>query len=471
MHKTRTFFLLSALLTGVFSVSLTSCSSTSSLRNDKYQITLINSDENMGDASTDIKEGLENEKVTLSVTSKNPNLYSVSSIEINEQKININYSGKYVFEIQNEDIKINVSFANRESLKEVSSLTLSESDPLQGKYSLSINGEDYSDESKSYSTGDKASVTPIPLNGYELKDIRNNGYLVLKDEEENYSLLLMSDNNIVVEFEESSSNSYSMFQSQYSKDYSSYDYVKEIAESNTDLGSLIDAVIKNTSKQKCVFQQSYAKATTKVAFITNNQVTRTSWIKNNDEVLKENITYSSNVKMAERAYLSEENVSYYRVKNDNLSDDKTVDYSSCEKDDMTYGSYYNTYHCNLNIPTPYLLDPSYLKSTSTIEKTEEGYSVSLDLDIDCMKIFRYYMITTTSDCDFSLAKQTAAPDFKSIHLNMTFDKSLRLQKTEDKEIYDVNTITGPASTSSESESSYSYPDTQTILLISEAITY
>lgn len=439
---------------------------------DTYSISINNANPAFGSAATDISSGHKSDKVTLTLTPKNTLLYSVKSLKINDSQICINPNNIYCFNIGSEDIVIDVAFMSKVASSPISSLSLTPTNKLEGDYSLSINRTAYVEDSLDYSIGDAALVTPKPLDGYSLDTVKNSNYLVLKDNQDNYSFLLTKDNTIQVTFKESSDTYFTAFKKQYPNAFSSYDFTNEVTNNNVSLGTLYNAIINNTSTQNNVIQKSLNLATSTALFVTNNQSTRTSWLKSSKEILKENITYSSNVKMAERAYYQDDKVSYYRVRNDNITSDKEANYSSATKEDMSFEYYYKTYQANLNYPTPYSLDPNMVLSSSSLEKTANGYQAVLDLDPTCMDAFKNYMITTTADADFSLARQSKVPDFISVKLTMSFDNSLLLLNTSDEEVYNVNSVAGAVKTTATSSSTYSYPETDLeIPDINTAISY
>ena len=438
----------------------------------EHTISITNENPSLGTAKTDITSGHSSDKVTLTLASKNPMLYSVESLTINDKQICINLNNIYCFSIGESDIDIKVAFMSKVSSSPITSLALTPANQLEGNYTLAIGGVTYIEKSLNYNVGDEGIVTPSPLDGYGVDSVSNSGYQILKDNEDHYSFLLQSDNTLEVTFKETQDTYFTSFKKQYPNSFSTYDFKDEVTNNKVSLGTLYNALINNTSVQKNVLQQSLNLATSQAYFVTNYQSTRTTWLKSNSEIVKENITYSSNVKMAERIYYEDETVDYYRVKNNAISSDKEASYSTASKEEMSFEYYFKNYQANLNYPTPYSLDPSVVLASSTLEKTDSGYTAILDLDPSCMDSFRNYMITTTSDADFSLARQSKAPDFTSVKLTLSFNSDLLLLNTSDVEVYDVNSVAGAVRTNATSSSTYSYSDTDLeIPDINTAISY
>ncbi|MFA6861551.1 MAG: hypothetical protein WCR56_04150 [Bacilli bacterium] len=437
----------------------------------KKSISIVNENKNYGSAKTDIDAGYVDETVTLTLTLKNPMLYAVKSLTINDEKIAINSTNVYCFSITDSDVLIDVSFMEAVSSTKISSLSFQETNPLEGDYSLSINDTDYVADTVSYNTGDIAKIKATPKDGYLLSSIYNSEYKVLPDSNKDYSFLLNSTNEIKVTFKSSGNTLFTDFKANYPNAFSTYDFVDEINNNKTTLGLLFNALIQNTANQDKVIQQCYSTASTTALFVTNEQITRTSWMKSSANILKENITYSNNVKMAERIYFSNNSIDYYRVRNQAISSDKDVDYSSSTVQEMSFDFYYKNYQSDIHYPTPYSLNPEYVLSSSSISKTSQGYEANLDLDIKCMDIFKNYMITTTSDADFSLARQSSAPTFISVSLKLTFTDALCVLTTQDAEVYDVNSVAGAARTKASSDATYSYPENIDLPDIKTAISY
>lgn len=438
----------------------------------EHAIFITNENPTLGTAKTDITSGHSSDKVTLTLTSKNPMLYSVKYLTINNKQICINHHNVYCFAIGESDIDIKVAFMSKVSSSPITSLALTPANQLEGNYTLAIEGTSYIEKSINYNIGDEGIITPTPLDGYGVDSVSNSGYQILKDNEDHYSFLLQSDNTLEVTFKETQDTYFTSFKKQYPNSFSTYDFKDEVTNNKVSLGTLYNALINNTSVQKNVLQQSLNLATSQAYFVTNYQSTRTTWLRSNNKIVKENITYSSNVKMAERIYYEDKTVDYYRVKNNAISSDKDASYSTASKEEMSFEYYFKNYQANLNYPTPYSLDPSVVLASSTLEKTDYGYTAILDLDPSCMDSFRNYMITTTSDADFSLARQSKAPDFISVKLTLSFNSSLLLLNTSDIEVYNVNSFAGAVKTNATSSSTYSYTDTDLeIPDINTAISY
>lgn len=465
----RKFIILGFGLLGFVSCSFMPSLTLSGPANEEekqYQISVENLTPELGSISLEdgIAKGFEGDDITIiaapisqSTALASP-LSSLTDLQINGSEIAINANGKYRFSMPKENIEIKGSFAIKSSDQGVEGIALTIADPNTGSASLSIsNREPYSPNAK-YSESDYCLVDPLPREDYSLQKISNNSKIVLKDGTNSYTFLLEKENKLDLSFGLTVDKDFVSFKNAYEKDYSSFDYVKEIDEKRITLPQFSYAVFKLVEETRNLKVVSHNEAVSQAFLFTNTQETNTTWMRNENGYYKENITCSSNIKMAERAYLdaNSNNVSYYRVKGDDVKSQSEADYSEATKQSMSFSRYFALYSVNLYAPLAYLVSKDTLLDSSLLTKSKDGYSLELFLAPEAASNYRKYMLTTTSDADFALARQKQLSIFHSIILNVSLRNDLKMKTAQIEEKYDVMSQIGAVPTTGTEDVVFSY---------------
>lgn len=151
-------------------------------------------------------------------------------------------------------------------------------------------------------------------------------------------------------------------------------------------------------------------------------------IKNNKQFFNESISQSSFVKVAKRFYEDEDTVSIYNGEINNDNEGVSGNYK--DKNDYTIDEYIDTWGKDLSRPVIYNISSKTTLDTSFINKTDNGYFVSLDLD-PITSVIRYVkQMVQMSNLD-------TAPQFENVHIEFSLDDELNLIEMNVQESYYV----------------------------------
>lgn len=151
-------------------------------------------------------------------------------------------------------------------------------------------------------------------------------------------------------------------------------------------------------------------------------------IKNNKQFFNESISQSSFVKVAKRFYEDEDSVSIYSGEINNDNEGVSGNYK--DKNDYTIDEYIDTWGKDLSRPVIYNISSKTTLDTSFINKTDNGYLVSLDLD-PITSVIRYVkQMVQMSNLD-------TAPQFENVHIEFSLDDELNLIEMNVQESYYV----------------------------------
>ena len=151
-------------------------------------------------------------------------------------------------------------------------------------------------------------------------------------------------------------------------------------------------------------------------------------IQNNIQFFNESISQSSFVKVAKRFYEDEDTVSIYNGEINNDNEGVSGNYK--EKNDYTIDEYIDTWGKDLSRPVIYNISSKTTLDTSFINKTDNGYLVSLDLD-PITSVIRYVkQMVQMSSLD-------TAPQFENVHIEFNLDNELNLVEMNVQESYYV----------------------------------
>ena len=151
-------------------------------------------------------------------------------------------------------------------------------------------------------------------------------------------------------------------------------------------------------------------------------------IKNNNQFFNESISQSSFVKVAKRFYENKDTVSIYNGEINNDNEGVSGNYK--DKNDYTINEYIDTWGKDLSRPVIYNISSKTTLDTSFINKTDNGYLVSLDLD-PITSVIRYVkQMVQMSSLD-------TAPQFENVHIEFSLDNELNLVEMNVQESYYV----------------------------------
>lgn len=385
----------------------------------------------------------------------NSNLAQTDRIFVGNEEIAVNPSGQYRFTLGKEVVTLHASFKAKEVHKAITRLALTNETPTLGQASLKIDKEPYA-ASVTYQTGSLGEILPQANAEDQLDKITLNGKTILTDGEKKYSFALLDINDLSLLFKTKENTEFIAFQKTYGTDYASVDFTKEVANGSLKATYLGYVAYHLLEGQTQIHFTCTDTATSTAFFITNTQSTMTWWEKKESSYTKENITYSGNVKMAEKMTLTDNQVGYQRVLDDAVTSTTEADFSSAALQSFTYPQYFATYHVDLTTPSLYRMEPDSFTDGTLIVSETNGYALSGKLNLDCLSDYRKYMVTTTADASFSLARQSEEPVFRSVILTLHLDKNLRLLSSHAQEDYDVVSSVGNVATKATAEGTYSY---------------
>ena len=200
---------------------------------------------------------------------------------------------------------------------------------------------------------------------------------------------------------------------------------------------------KMTEKLKSIDSYStisLSLATSQALFVTNKQKTFSSWMKKGNQYFKESISSSENLCLGERVYYSPDQVEYYRTidKND-FPKEGRADFSHTKLILLSYRDYLKHYAVSLESPFPYDLRPENLISPM-IRKTPNGFLLTFRLNQKALEAYGNYIVSSTEDCKFILAKQVIPPDFKNVLVSIELDESFLPLKAILEEEYQMKSL-------------------------------
>lgn len=302
-------------------------------------------------------------------------------------------------------------------------------------------------------------------------------------------------------------------------DFSTLDVSSAIGVDGIKVGDIAETAYHNTFKSDKVMVRTNNLAVSQTPIGPNNQETVSTWIKEKNLYFKENISYSSNAKFAERSYnydaktyspLSKEYenyIDYYRNILDGGIVKRKCDYSTSSTKSTKYlinsnGALdannkpiksYSTYFglsifkpCNYDYKEDVLLKDSNgnyeaveiknsktgskTKYISEFKKVDDGYKLTLSLDKTAAANYSSYIKTTTRDAS-SIAQMKQKPEFKAIGVSFKLDNNLRIISAHSDESYDVISLVGAVDTQCSSDIYFSYDGDYKLPKLNEQIDY
>lgn len=158
------------------------------------------------------------------------------------------------------------------------------------------------------------------------------------------------------------------------------------------------------------------------------QTTHAKSIKNDTEFFNESISESAFVKVAKRFYQSNDVVDIYD--GSIVSDSNGISGEYKEKEEFTVEQYEETWGKNLSQPVIYIISSKTTLETSSITASDNGYTISLDLD-PLTSVIRY------SKQMIQMSSLSNAPEFTKVHVEFEVDKDLNLLEMNVSEAYYV----------------------------------
>lgn len=239
---------------------------------------------------------------------------------------------------------------------------------------------------------------------------------------------------------------------------------------------------------------NYNEARSKaLGIVDNTQGTNTAFIKENGANLKEVISYSSNAQTAQRNFREsdEKAISTYlcygqdRVKSsfeatfDNYSSLKEYEDEESFEEDFFIGAFDLI---NYSVYDTYLLDEATsigegddaLNFVNGLKKTENGYTLTLNLSPKAVYALAQYMVTTTSyEGAAAILEQSEKPNFHALGVRMELDSSFYPLNYVTRESYDVQTVyAGSIPTTAYGKSTFYYgEEAYPIPALSENVDY
>ena len=195
------------------------------------------------------------------------------------------------------------------------------------------------------------------------------------------------------------------------------DYTKEFAPYE-----LANIGINKIKEHDYVISKTYGQ----VNAMGVEQSVRATSIKNKDEYFLENISASSMVQTGKRFYQKGDNVSTYN--GSNVSAEK-AEWSEPPVSELSLEEHEAKWGKDLSRPLIYIISSKTAFDTSTATKTDEGYTVRLDLSPK-YAVLRY----VRQMVEISPIKD---PLFHSVQLNVFLDENLNVLSTEVDESYSV----------------------------------
>lgn len=406
-------------------------------------------------------EGNINEKVLMTISLNTSPIYTyrVKSIFYNNERIALNYTSSYYLTLKEGKNLLAVDFERvTTSNQQCSFPTLKEDySEIDVDFELLDNQNIYSPCKINYSLDSLYSIDKIYLNDALILLDKNNEYIFLM--EENNELEFVFTQGIPGE------DGYNSFRDKY-QNFEDYNFVEEIEKSSLALSDFAYYSYLITNSNNFITTLSYTEAISNAVFgIKNVQKVYSSYIKNNSQYFKENLTSSSYVSLGERIYLDGD-VTYYRTKE--LDSPEYNDFSSIEPNIMKESEFDDKYHLSLRESINYNLNNTIDEKTSSIEKIEDGYILNLNLNNSAIIDYANYMVTTTEDN--IIASQTDLPSFSKINLTIKIDNSLNFITLQNSENYIVYSSLSSADTVSNGSTYFFYQE-EKIPSISEGIDY
>lgn len=266
------------------------------------------------------------------------------------------------------------------------------------------------------------------------------------------------------------------------KDITTIDFSSSDVLSKFSIADLSRISFSRVQELETYEAQSYYYAYSVAVGIKNNQDTNTSIIKNKENFFKENITFSSNVQMAERSInKGDKNINKYQITGDKVSGATTVDFTSPKETTMSIDEYNDKYGLSLFQLNNYSLYDNYVlknsqiinekEFSSSIIKDTDGYVISMNLDIKSAYNYSKYMFTTTDyEGAPALVKQKDYPVFSKcgieIHLNSELYPTYFLNRDE----YVVKALVD-AKTLGKGRTNFNYTSKAEIPSLDESLTY
>ena len=349
--------------------------------------------------------------------------------------------------IKNGDIKIHNNNKEVESLKTSFGRTID----------LVIEPEDNYYLDKVY-INDEYILSPTIDNEYKFRSFIDQEFI---DENGNYLNKITS--NFIANGE-INDDTYNEFL-EYTKNYDSLSEIDFTSQELKDLFSIIDLAriaLFRVNELDFYTVQNYNEAISNAYFIKNKQGTASSYIKYNDSLMKEVISYSSNCNYAQRIENSSDNFLNLKVYNsygkDKVSSyNKANFYEPSETLTLTTNEYKEKYFIEpFSLLNYELYDVFMLNEetkicdetfNSSIVKDGDGYLLSLNLSPNSVINYAKYMQTTTSyPGASSIIKQEEPPVFTKVGLKMSLTSDFYLSSIITREEYSVKSIVGDVST-------------------------
>lgn len=156
------------------------------------------------------------------------------------------------------------------------------------------------------------------------------------------------------------------------------------------------------------------------------QTIRATSIKNNNSYFLENLSVSSMVQVAKRFYQTDDQVTTY---DSNKAETEKAVWNTDPISTLPKAEHEEIWGKDLSRPSIYIISSKTALSTSYVEKTTTGYTVSLDLH-PVYSVLRYVK-------QMIVLSGVESPKFESINLKYTLDNDLNLIKSTVSEKYSV----------------------------------
>ena len=190
---------------------------------------------------------------------------------------------------------------------------------------------------------------------------------------------------------------------------------------------LANISIYKYSLNKYTMSEVSSTAVAKTFGITVNQYTYGKSIKNDNQSFNESLSESSFVNVAKRFYQSGDEVDVYSGKTTVDDNGKFGNYGN-DKVVYTLENYEKDWGKNLTKPVIYIISSKTALETSTISKTDSGYTISLDLD-PISSVINYVKQMV------QMSNLNETPRFEQVHVQFDIDNELNLLEMNVSEKY------------------------------------
>lgn len=433
------------------------------------KVLVINENDDF-DINLSANEGEIGQEIDFKISSSSSK-YFLDYVNINDQKYIPNTDKYFYFNLKE----------GQNTIEPVYKLVSSQDYDKDEFVNVHIEDNEYNGEAKILYNGEKFEEKEVhayrtidlefePHDGYYLnKVLINNEFILCHNEDESYSFRTFKPENgedlmIFPEFlkdGEIVDDKYTEFQSILENDYNGeIEKINLASEEILNKFSIADlariSFLRVQNLKENYLAKSYNEARSTAAFITNVQSTNTAFIKNNDHLMKEVISYSSNAQYSQRI-LNKDNyndLEIYFSYGDKVESNFKADFVNySQKVDTTISDYVLDYGIqpfdliNYQLYTSYMLNESSdicgEKFDSAIVKTTDGYILTLNLSPSSVYNYAKYMTSTT---DYpgasSIIQQVGAPIFSKVGLKMVLSNDFYPVEYITREEYEVQSKFG-----------------------------